>query len=54
VTANEITEKMQRITELLINKTLIRMEKETKISGRTLKMISLSLQLFTSIRCWLR
>ena len=42
-------EKMKKITELLMDKTVERMEKETKLSRRTLKMISLSKELFSTV-----
>lgn len=42
-------EKMKKMTELLMDKTVERMEKETKLSRRTLKMISMSEKLFSTV-----
>lgn len=45
-------EKMERIATLLMEKTKNRMEKETILSNKTLKMISLSEKLFVTISTW--
>ena len=48
--------KMKKIAEIVIDKTLQRCEceKETKLSKKTLKMVSLSNKLFISLACWIR
>lgn len=49
---NVVVEKMRAVTELLLDKTESRMKKETKLSRKTLKMISLSEKLFCTFRSW--
>lgn len=46
-------EKMKELTILLIEKTKSRMEKETALSRKTLRMISLSEKLFTASVTWI-
>lgn len=45
-------EKMERITNMLLEKTESRMRKETTLSYKTLKMISLSEKLFATVIAW--
>ncbi len=45
-------EKIESITMLLMEKTESRMKKETTLSKKTLKMISLSEKLFSAIKTW--
>lgn len=47
-----MTEKMEAITTLLLEKTEERMKKETTLSKKTLKMISLSEKLYSAVRTW--
>lgn len=47
-----VAEKIGKIAEMLMEKTIERMEKETTLSNKTLKMISLSEKLFATISMW--
>lgn len=47
-----ICEGMYKVMMLLMEKTAERMEKETKMSRKTLKMASLAERLFTTFRTW--
>ena len=48
-----LLDKMEKITEKLMDKTTERMNKETTLSRKTLKMISLSERLFATICTWI-
>lgn len=45
-------EKMEAVAVLLMEKTEERMKKETTLSKKTLKMISSSEKLFTTLKTW--
>lgn len=45
-------EKMQSIAMILLEKTEKRMRKETTLSKKTLKMVSISEKLFSAIKTW--
>lgn len=47
-----MSEKMQSIATILLEKTEERMKKEITLSKKTLKMISLSEKLFSAIKTW--
>lgn len=52
ISASTMQEKMEAVAVLLMEKTEERMKKETTLSKKTLKMISLSEKLFTTLKTW--
>lgn len=52
ISASTMQEKMEAVAVLLMEKTEERMKKETTLSKKTLKMISSSEKLFTTLKTW--